>query len=544
MSVSTESAPHAQHVVNHNKMGVWGACAFVVGNIIGSGLFISPKSILEKTGSVGLCLVLWAASAVISIIGAFCYVELGTSIRRSGADFAYLCYVGWFPAAFTFMSTGCLMTYPATLAVQAQTFSEYLFKGAKIQLEDENLEYYAKALTSFSLVWLLLFLNFFSVKYFVSKFQILATLSKVASTCTIIGIGMYFLIIKRFEHVIQFNLTDASGKTENLQDPFKGSNWNAGRIAVAFFSSLFSYDGWDILNFGAEEVENPRKTMSLSIVFGLSFVAIIYISTNLSLFVVLSKDKMLSSDAVATTFAQETMGNLQYLMPFFVSILLIGSLNSTLFSASRYLYAGAREGHLPAFIAIVNKKHDSPRCSLFYHTVMAMMFCFAGNTEQLISYLGFAQWIQRSLTMCALLYIRFTHKPVHPDCFRMPIIMPIAFLLVCASLVVVTIIQEIKTAAVGLSFLVGSLFFYVIFMWDKTLLRYEPYRQGARKINEKIAIYNQIIFNGLVDSESTQEGANEEIKMEQKRRATTLASLAGTDKVAPNDSSSIKKQRF
>jgi amino acid transporter len=61
------------------------------------------------------------------------------------------------------------------------------------------------------------------------------------------------------------------------------------------------------------------------------------------------------------------MGDLQYVMPLLVSILLIGSLNSTLFSASRYLYAGAREGHLPSFISIVNKEHDSPRFALFYH---------------------------------------------------------------------------------------------------------------------------------------------------------------------------------
>jgi hypothetical protein len=63
-------------------------------------------------------------------------------------------------------------------------------------------------------------------------------------------------------------------------------------------------------------------------------------------------------------------------------------------------------------------------------------------------------------------------------------------------------------------------------------------------ILEKIAIYNQIIFNGTVDSESTQHGAVEEINVEKKRRATTLASMA-LDRVAPEDEvSSIKKQRF
>ena len=44
---------------------------------------------------VGGSLIIWALSAVISTLGAYCYVELGTSIRKSGADFAYLCHVKW-----------------------------------------------------------------------------------------------------------------------------------------------------------------------------------------------------------------------------------------------------------------------------------------------------------------------------------------------------------------------------------------------------------------------------------------------------------------
>lgn len=74
-------------------------------------------------------------------------------------------------------------------------------------------------------------------------------------------------------------------------------------IAVSFFSGLFSYDGWDILNFGAEEVENPKRTMSLAIVIGMTFVAVLFLCTNLSLFVVLSVDEMLKSTAVATVRA-------------------------------------------------------------------------------------------------------------------------------------------------------------------------------------------------------------------------------------------------
>ncbi|KAK6050351.1 hypothetical protein COOONC_12143 [Cooperia oncophora] len=85
-----------------HKLGVLGATSYVIGNIIGSGIFITPASILRCTDSVGLSLAVWVACALIAILGALVYIELGTSIREAGCDFAYICYVKWwviFPAS-------------------------------------------------------------------------------------------------------------------------------------------------------------------------------------------------------------------------------------------------------------------------------------------------------------------------------------------------------------------------------------------------------------------------------------------------------------
>ena len=81
-----------------NRMGRWGAVSYIVGNIVGSGIFIVPGTILQNTGSIGLSLLVLLLSAAIATLGAYCYVELGTSIRRSGGDFAYLCHVRWLAA--------------------------------------------------------------------------------------------------------------------------------------------------------------------------------------------------------------------------------------------------------------------------------------------------------------------------------------------------------------------------------------------------------------------------------------------------------------
>lgn len=89
-SVASSSASTSSGVKMKKELSLLDGVAIIVGVIIGSGIFVSPKGVLKFAGSVGQAIIIWIISGVLSMIGALCYAELGKAHVDTNLQIKYL----------------------------------------------------------------------------------------------------------------------------------------------------------------------------------------------------------------------------------------------------------------------------------------------------------------------------------------------------------------------------------------------------------------------------------------------------------------------
>ncbi|KAK0051409.1 large neutral amino acids transporter small subunit 2 [Biomphalaria pfeifferi] len=128
VSSSSTTVSIVEEIRLRQHLGLSNGVAIIVGIIVGSGIFVSPKGVLQEAGAIGPCLVIWGMCGIVCLLGAMCYGELGTAILKSGADYAYINEAyGNFPA-FLYLWVAVVIILPTGNAISSLTFANYVLQ--------------------------------------------------------------------------------------------------------------------------------------------------------------------------------------------------------------------------------------------------------------------------------------------------------------------------------------------------------------------------------------------------------------------------------
>ncbi|XP_061696617.1 asc-type amino acid transporter 1 [Syngnathoides biaculeatus] len=415
------------------EIGLLSACTIIIGNIIGSGIFISPKGVLEHSGSVGVALLVWTLGGGVAALGSLCYAELGVAIPKSGGDYAYVSEIFGGLVGFLLLWSAVLIMYPTTLAVIALTFSGYVLQPVFPECAPP---YAATRVLSATCLLLLTWVNCCSVRM-ATRIQDVFTVGKLLALGLIIAVGVVQIFNGNFEALTP-QVVFSTERTPSV-----------GRMALAFLHASFAFSGWNFLNYVTEEVVDPRRNLPRAIYISIPLVTLVYTLTNVAYFSSMSSDELLSSNAVAVTFGEKLLGTFSAIMPISVALSTFGGINGYLFTSSRLCFSGAREGHLPGLLAMIHVSKCTPIPALLVCCTAAMVILCIGETHNLINCVSFISYLSYGVTVAGLLFYRWK-KPNLYRPIKVHLLVPVCYLMFWALLLAFSLYSEPLVCGVGL----------------------------------------------------------------------------------------------
>ncbi|KAL7876439.1 hypothetical protein AOLI_G00114020 [Acnodon oligacanthus] len=468
----TDPSKESSAVALKKEIGLVSACGIIVGNIIGSGIFVSPKGVLENASSVGLALIIWITTGIITAIGALCYAELGVTIPKSGGDYSYVKDIFGSLAGFLRLWIALLVIYPTNQAVIALTFSNYVLQPLypSCFAPESGLRLLA-AVCLLLLTWV----NCFSVRW-ATRVQDIFTAGKLLALGLIIIMGIVQICKGHFYWL----------EPAHAFEPFQ--EYDVGRIALAFLQGSFAYGGWNFLNYVTEELIDPHKNLPRAIFISIPLVTFVYVFANVAYVTAMSPNELLASNAVAVIFGEKLLGVMSWIMPISVALSTFGGVNGSLFTSSRLFFAGAREGHLPRLLAMIHVNRFTPIPALLFTCISTLLMLCTSDIYTLINYVGFINYLFYGVTVAGQIVLRIKK----PDLYRpikVSLAWPVIYLLFWAFLLIFSLYSEPMVCGIGLAImLTGIPVYFAGVYWENKPKRFSSFVAKMTRLGQKLCL--------------------------------------------------------
>lgn len=354
-----------------SKLGFWSIVFLAINSIIGSGIFLTPGSVVQQAGSKAL--IVYFIAAIFASILAISFAAAAKYVTKSGAAYAYSKAafgnnVGFYMGILRYFSASVAWGVMAVGVIKS-TIS--IFGGNPNKTMSVTIGFLI-------LMAVITIINLFGQKV-VKYVMNLATIGKLAALVLIIVAGVVLLIMTGASS----NLNEVDQITQNGQKIVPTLTTTG--FVMAIVSAFYAFTGFESVASGSDDMKNPAKNLPRAIPLAIIVIAIVYIGVVAVAMMLDPKSLMTTKQvvAIAAIFKNEILRD----------VILVGALISMFginvassFNAPRILEAMARENQFSKSLT-KRTKNNFPIRTFFISVLLAILIpmAFEYNMVNLIT---------------------------------------------------------------------------------------------------------------------------------------------------------------
>lgn len=427
--VEKPALPERSHLspeICHPRLSLTDAIALIVGLVIGAGIFETPSLVAVNLGSASGVIGAWIAGGLISLVGALCYAELATTYPHVGGSYYYLRQAFGQRLATLFAWARMTVIQTGSIALLAFVLGDY---AAQIV----PLGSYSPAIYAAISVTGLTLLNMAGLRQS-KRAQTWVTSALVLGLLLVIVLGLAFTPATSTATVIS-------------QRPTWG-------LALVFV--MLSYGGWHEAAYLSAEIEQPRRNMVRSLLWGIAAITTVYVLINWAYLHSLGVSGMARSQAIAADLLCQTLGEPgALLVSLLVVLATLGSINASILTGARTNYAVGQDISPLSFLDRWQPGTSSPTAAYLFQGAIALALVGLGTLtrqgfETMVDYTAPVFWGFFLLSTASLMVLR-SRDPRRLRPFRVPFYpaTPLIFCSVCAYLLFSSLVYAGIGALVG-----------------------------------------------------------------------------------------------
>ncbi|TWT44190.1 Serine/threonine exchanger SteT [Phycisphaerae bacterium RAS1] len=376
-------------------LGTPAATAFVIGNMVGAGIWTVPALVHVSTGNPSVSLLIWLGGGLLALCGALSYAELGARLPLAGGDYQYLSRC-WGPM------TGFIGGWITLLA----GFSASIASVSLVCVS------YAHAVFGYSPTpvalrfWAILLMAGLTVYH-------AAGIRASGGLQTALSVGALGTILL----LLVAGFSGGNGDWRWLSVTSKPT----GHFGTALIEASFAYSGWNAAAYLAGETRDAPRTLPRALIGGTILVTAAYFGLNVLFFYAVPPGQWTAETAVGTVAAMQLFGKSgASVISLIIAFIIIGATSAMIAAGPRILFAMARDGVAPHVLAGLGTHTHAPARALYVQGGAAILLALSGAFDTLITYIGAALSILSAVAVAGLFILRKRPGGHDRSGFRVP----------------------------------------------------------------------------------------------------------------------------